>query len=59
MGGIARRLDHDPRQIKPGRQDPVARKRGANRMHARKHFCEKVLRWAGIGHDICDLNGAL
>jgi hypothetical protein len=42
--GIARRLDHDTRQVNACGPSAFRCERAANRMHARKHVGEKVLR---------------
>ena len=44
MRGIARRLDHDPRQIDAGGPAAFGRERAADRVHARQHIGEKM-RW--------------
>ena len=44
MRGIARRLDHDTRQVDARGPSAFRRERAANRMHARKHVGEKMLR---------------
>ena len=43
MGGIARRLDHDPRQVDTVRPSAFRRERAADRVHPRKHVGEKML----------------
>ena len=46
--GIARRLDHDPRQIDARGPSAFSRQRAAHRMHAREHVGEKMR--ADVGH---------
>ena len=44
MRGVARRLDHDARQVDAGGPTAFGRERAANRMHARQHVGEKMRR---------------
>ena len=50
MRGIARRLDHDARQVDAGGPSAFGRERAANRVHARQHVGEKMRMWSFIGH---------
>ncbi len=50
MRCITRRLDHDPRQINAGGPAAFGGERAANRVDARQHVGEKMLRLAGIDH---------
>ena len=50
MRRITRRLDHDPREIDTGGPAAFGGERGANRVDAREHVGEKMLRRAGIDH---------
>ena len=43
MAGIARRLDHDAREIDAGGPLALGRERSANRVHARQHVGKQVL----------------
>jgi hypothetical protein len=42
MRRVARRLDHDPRQVDALRPSAFGRQRAANRVHARQYVGEKV-----------------
>ena len=50
MRGVARRLDHDARQIDARGPSAFGRERAANRVHARQHVGEKMRMWWFFDH---------